>query len=44
MDLFCGLFMKESSEGFSISPATLAMLGERGIELQFDIYAPINEP
>lgn len=40
VDLFCGLFMGCSNEGFSISPATLLALGSRGIEIGFDIYDP----
>ena len=40
MNLFCGLFMETSNEGMAISSATLQTLGERGIELQFDIYDP----
>lgn len=44
IDLFCGLFMKVSNEGFSISPGTLEALGNRGIELSLDIYDPDKEP
>lgn len=40
MNLFCGLFMGRSNEGEAISAANLRLLGERGIELQLDIYAP----
>jgi len=40
IDLFCGWFMEKGNEGVSISPATLLALGERGIELGLDIYAP----
>ena len=40
IDLFCGLFMKESNEGIDISPTSLKMLGERGILLGLDIYDP----
>jgi hypothetical protein len=39
-DIFCGLFLKNSNEGISISPQTLSMLGESGITLDLDIYAP----
>jgi hypothetical protein len=39
VDLFCGLFMGCSNEELTISPASLAALGERGIELGLDIYA-----
>lgn len=37
-DLFCGIFVQQWNEGFSLSPAVLAALGNRGIELDFDIY------
>ena len=40
IDLFCGWFMQSGNEGLTISPATLLALGERGIELSVDIYAP----
>ena len=40
IDLFCGWYMQESNEGVTISPQTLQALGERGIELALDIYAP----
>ncbi|WP_234082895.1 DUF4279 domain-containing protein [Azonexus sp. R2A61] len=40
VDLFCGWFMEGSNEGVCISPLTLQALGERGIELGLDIYAP----
>lgn len=39
LDLFCGLFMGARNDGETISPANLRLLGERGIELQLDIYA-----
>jgi hypothetical protein len=38
MDMFCGLFMKNENEGLSLSAESLAMLGERSIELSLDIY------
>jgi hypothetical protein len=40
IDIFCGLFMEESNEGLSLSPKTLSALGDRGIEIGFDIYSP----
>jgi hypothetical protein len=40
VDMFCGWFMKESNEGADIKPETLAALGQRGIALALDIYAP----
>ncbi|MCL2871641.1 MAG: DUF4279 domain-containing protein [Betaproteobacteria bacterium] len=43
LDLFCGLFMRVSNEGLSISAASLEALGARGIELQLDIYGGHDE-
>lgn len=43
IELFCGLFMKQTNEGLSLSPTLLARVAERGIELGFDIYDP-GEP
>ncbi|WP_243358964.1 DUF4279 domain-containing protein [Fundidesulfovibrio terrae] len=40
MDLTCGFFMNESNEGVVISIETLLALGQRGIELDLDIYGP----
>jgi hypothetical protein len=40
IDLFCGFFMETTNEGAEISSATLKALGERGIVLDLDIYAP----
>ena len=40
IDLFCGLFMEVGNEGVLLSPRTLITLGERGIKLDLDIYAP----
>jgi hypothetical protein len=40
VDLFCGLFMGGGNEGLTISPNSLAALGQRGIELALDIYGP----
>jgi hypothetical protein len=37
-DLFCGLFMRASNEGLTISARSLAALGARGIEMGLDIY------
>ena len=43
IDLFCGLLMERANEGLALSPSTLAALGNRGIELSFDIYDSIEE-
>jgi hypothetical protein len=42
-DLFCGLFMRVSNEGLTISAQSLAALGTRGIEMDLDIYAGDND-
>ena len=43
IDLFCGWFMGESNEGVGLSPKALLSLGERGIELSVDLYAPSSD-
>ena len=40
IDVFCGLFMRESNEGMTLSAKTMLALGARGIELGLDIYDP----
>ena len=40
VDIFCGLFMDEWNEGETLNPETLKLLGDRGINLALDIYAP----
>jgi len=40
VELFCGWFLNDSNQGVAISAANLRALGERGIELQLDIYGP----
>lgn len=40
VDVFCGLFLERSNREITVSAATMAELGDRGIELGFDIYAP----
>jgi hypothetical protein len=42
-NVFCGLFLEQENEGVDVSPQTLRMLGERGVKLQLDIYAPDGE-
>lgn len=42
IDLFCGLMMKESNEGLSLSSNTLRELGVRGIELDLCLYGPLD--
>ncbi|WP_444921763.1 DUF4279 domain-containing protein [Microbulbifer sp. CnH-101-G] len=43
LDLFCGLFMGGSMEGISISSEALLALGQRGVEIDFDMYGPDDE-
>ena len=43
LNLFCGLFMKDSNESMDISFKTLMALGQRGITIGLDIYAPTIE-
>lgn len=38
VDLFVGLFLEEENEGCILSPESVAKIGDRGIELQLDIY------
>jgi hypothetical protein len=40
VDVFCGLFLEQENEGILLSPQALQLLGERGIRLSLDIYAP----
>lgn len=40
VDIFCGLFLERPNRGASLSPATLMLLGSRGVEIGFDIYGP----
>jgi hypothetical protein len=39
IDLFCGLFLRVSNEGLTLSPESLYALGARGIEMGLDIYS-----
>jgi Domain of unknown function (DUF4279) len=43
VDLFCGLFMSKSSEGFTLSPQALLALGSRRIEFDLCLYGPLTE-
>ena len=40
MDMFCGVFMEASMEGIGLTADTMLALGQRGIEIDFDIYGP----
>ncbi len=39
-DLFCGLFLHEGNEGFSLSAELLREVSKRHLTVGFDIYAP----
>ena len=41
--LVCGLFMASQNDETAVTPATLAMLAERGLTLRLDIYGPADE-
>ncbi|CAN5237105.1 hypothetical protein BH10PSE14_BH10PSE14_43780 [soil metagenome] len=36
--LFCGLFLASGNAGVTLKPATLVMIGQRGLVLDLDIY------
>jgi hypothetical protein len=42
-DIFCGLFLEEENEGLILAPTTLKNLGDRGLFLSLDIYAPARD-
>jgi len=39
VDMFCGLFLNDFNEGFSINPELSRKLSERNITIGFDIYS-----
>ena len=41
-DVFCGLFIDNWNEGFTLSPATLRKISERNLEIDFDVYSPTD--
>lgn len=38
VDMFCGVWLDEGNQGLALTSQTLLMLGQRGIELNLDIY------
>ena len=42
-DLFCGLFTGSGNDGLSLSPDSLLVLGQRGIELALDIRGGVTD-
>jgi hypothetical protein len=41
---FCGLFMGTANDGLRLDAKTLAAIGDRGLALDLDIYAPDRDP
>src|SRR5262249_12700757 len=39
-DVFCGVFLEHTNEGFELSPAITRVLAERGLVVGFDVYGP----
>lgn len=44
IDLFLGVWMRDWNRGFSLLPDTLAMLGDRKLQIGFDIYCDVAQP
>jgi hypothetical protein len=42
-NIFCGLFMEGWNEGLVLSTSTLLKLGERGLEIDLDVYGPVTD-
>jgi hypothetical protein len=42
-NLFVGLFLGSSNDGFAIGPDVVRLIAARGLELQFDIYGPLDD-
>lgn len=40
LELYCSLFMDEGNEGVTLSPETMRLLAENGVELGLHLYAP----
>ena len=41
-DIFCGLFVGNWNEGFTLSQSTLRKISDRNLEIGFDIYSPTD--
>lgn len=41
-DLFCGLFLADWNRGLTLSEGVLRMVAERGLSINFDIYANLE--
>jgi|JI9StandDraft_2_1071091.scaffolds.fasta_scaffold178102_2 hypothetical protein len=44
VDIFCGLFLSADNEGVALAPETMKLVGERGIKVWLDVYAPERRP
>lgn len=38
-DVFCGLFLNQWNQGFSLSPSLMKELSDRNLEISFDVYS-----
>jgi hypothetical protein len=38
-DIFCGLFLDEWNQGFSLTPLLMKELSDRNLEIGFDVYS-----
>ena len=41
-EIFCGLFVDNWNEGFTLSKSTLRKISERNLEISFDVYSPTD--
>jgi hypothetical protein len=42
VDIFCGLFIDNWNEGFTLSQSILKKISDRNLEIGFDIYSPTD--
>lgn len=43
LEIFCGVFLRSSNQGLSVSPQILGELANRGLQLSLDMYTDGNE-
>jgi hypothetical protein len=41
-DIYCGLFLDDVNEGFTLSPSLLKKIADRNLKIGFDIYSSPN--
>jgi hypothetical protein len=41
-EIFCGVFLDQWNQGFSLTPYLMKELSNRNLEIGFDIYSPID--